>query len=162
MDAIGASWLEPLPPGEGEPVTAEVELGGIVPRVEPPLPKARSGDLYIRLEGRIYGPFTTEVMEELLQSGHLTGLELASPDLNRWTPLAYHPRIVRGPVRDFDRAHQLLTELSALPASKRDPAITQEHLPKAAIMRRPRRPPGEAGAAADDPDDPDDRGGRRR
>ena len=135
-----------------EPVVTEVLLGGSVPRSEPSGPRALSGDLYIRLEGQIYGPFQPDAMDEVLQSGKLTGLEVASPDLNRWTPLAYHPRIVRGRIRDFDRAHEMLRERSALPARKQNPLPI---LPLAAVVRKPDRlgPDGEPEPMSGDDDD---------
>jgi hypothetical protein len=119
------------------PTMAEVRLGKGVPRQDPPDKPTASGDLYIRLEGHIYGPFQPSKLEELLQSGKLTGLESASPDLHRWTPLAYHPRIVRSRIRDFQKAHQALTDLSALPAPKRHAIIADLGAPLAAILRRP-------------------------
>lgn len=130
--------LEQTP--ENIPVVSEVPLGGIVPRPEPvthTLPP--SGDLYLRLEGRIYGPFQPDILEELLQSGKLTGFETASPDLHRWTPLAYHPRIVRNRYRNLDQAHQLLAEMSALPA-----VAKPKPMPRAAIVRRPKHRPAQS------------------
>lgn len=130
------------------PVMTEVPLSGTVPRYEPSSGVELSGDLYIRLEGQIYGPFRPDVMEDILQSGRLTGLEVASSDLKRWTPLAYHPRIVRGRVRDFDKAHAMLRDLSALPAKKQD---FSQHLPLADVVKRPgRHRPPEGGV---DPED---------
>ncbi|MCA9563191.1 MAG: hypothetical protein KC561_06865, partial [Myxococcales bacterium] len=116
-----------------------IELGGRVPRIEPREAPKLSGDLYIRLEGRIYGPFRPDKLEMLLESGTLTGLETASADLARWTPLAYHPRIVRGRVRDLDKVHEMLRELSALPVKKRDLIVPHLGPPLAAILKRPQR-----------------------
>ena len=122
---------------------AEVSLGGPIPRSDPDESGVRSGDLYVRLEGRIYGPFRPDRLEMLLESGTLTGLETASVDLNRWTPLAYHPRIVRGRIRDLARVHEVLTEMSTLPARKRNPKHVPSRPelgpPNAAVLRKPKR-----------------------
>ena len=96
--------------------------------------------MYIRLEGQISGPFSPTRLEVLLASGILTGLEEVSSDLNHWTPLAYHPRIVRGRVRDIKQVHQELKRLSALPASKETIEFEEEaEIPLCAIVKRPKR-----------------------
>lgn len=125
---------------DGEMTTSEVQLGGPIPRPEPTVARKQSDDLYLRLEGRIYGPFQPDRLEMLLESRTLTGLETASIDLHHWTPLAYHPRIVRGRIRDLERVHEVLTELSTLPAVKgRDDSTKLVGPPQAAILRRPRK-----------------------
>jgi hypothetical protein len=124
-----------------KPDVAEVMLGGIVPREEPNDGPIKSDDVYIRLEGKIYGPFTPENIDDLLQSGKLTGLEVASSDLQHWTPLAYHPRIVRGRIRDIDSTHDRLTSESTLPRARvTDDQFEDSQLgsPQAAIIRKPR------------------------
>jgi hypothetical protein len=131
----------PGPPGPPvEQISSEVRLGGPIPRHDRDDSPLRSGDLYLRLEGRIYGPFRPDRLEILLESGTLTGLETASVDLRRWTPLAYHPRIVRGRIRDLGRVHEVLTELSSLPARKRGVSRAKElGPPPAAVLKRPKR-----------------------
>ena len=126
-----------------ELTSSEVELEGPIPRAEPTDVRLHTSALYIRLEGRIYGPIDPDRMELLLESGTLTGLETASIDLRHWTPLAYHPRIVRGRIRDLERVHEVLTELSTLPIAKNDPSVPiQVGPPQAAILRRPVRKSG--------------------
>ena len=147
-DEIDLNDITPVSPNSlrhemrGEqPDVAEVILGGIVPREEPSTGPLKSDDVYIRLEGKIYGPFTQENVDDLLQSGKLTGLEVASSDLQHWTPLAYHPRIVRGRVRDIDFTHDRLTSDSSLPRAKMDDdqfEDSQLGSPQAAIIRKPR------------------------
>ncbi len=128
---------------EAEMTTSEVQLGGPILRPEPTLARKTSDDLYLRLEGRIYGPFQPDRLEMLLESGTLTGLETASIDLHHWTPLAYHPRIVRGRIRDLERVHEVLTELSTLPMVKgRDDSTKLVGPPQAAILRRRPRKTG--------------------
>lgn len=119
--------------------SVDVALGGPVPRPEPTHVRPRGADLYVRLEGKIYGPFQPERLEVLLESGTLTGLETASVDLHHWTPLAYHPRIVRGRIRDLEQVHEVLTEMSSLPVRKKNPQGTPAEAPGSAILRRPRR-----------------------
>ena len=134
----------PMSEIEPELTTSEVSLEGPIPRAEPTDVRIHTAALYIRLEGRIYGPIDPDRMELLLESGTLTGLETASIDLRHWTPLAYHPRIVRGRIRDLERVHEVLTELSTLPIAKNDPSVPiQVGPPQAAILRRPRRTPSD-------------------
>ena len=133
----------PMSVAEPELTSAEVTLAGPIPRAEPTDVRLHTSALYIRLEGRIYGPVDPDRMELLLESGTLTGLETASVDLRHWTPLAYHPRIVRGRIRDLERVHEVLTELSTLPIAKNDPSVPiQVGPPQAAILRRPGKTPG--------------------
>ena len=120
--------------------TSVVDLKGPIPRAEPTDVRAFADALYIRLEGRIYGPVEPDRLELLLESGTLTGLETASNDLRHWTPLAYHPRIVRGRIRDLEKVHEVLTELSTLPLPKGNESVPiQVGPPQAAILRRPKR-----------------------
>ncbi|MBN1947865.1 MAG: hypothetical protein JW797_19520 [Bradymonadales bacterium] len=136
---------QPAPEGQtapdddryGDPPVTELPLGGITPRVDEPERKL-SGDLYIRLEGEISGPFQPERLESLLTSGILTGLEEVSADLNHWTPLAYHPRIVRGRVKDLRQVRKELKKLSELPAPRGSEDLFEPDVPLCAIVKRPK------------------------
>ena len=63
-----------------------------------------------RLRRRLSLPFKADEMEELLESGKLTGLEAASADLHRWTPLE---RLRREKQAMAQRREALSTEKAA-------------------------------------------------
>lgn len=136
---VGVEPAQPAPDLEkyGDPAVAEVPLGGTIPRVEE-TSRPRSGDLYLRLEGQISGPFRPERLESLISSGILTGLEDVSVDLNHWTPLAYHPRIILSGRHDLGEVHRELRQLSDLPAKKDDASFSTEDVPLCAVVKKPR------------------------
>jgi hypothetical protein len=83
-------------------------------------------------------------LELLIASGLLSGLETASANLKKWTPLAYHPRIVRGNIRDIKRVHSALKDMSSLPAKKKHSFNLPPREfgpPRAAILRYPKNEP---------------------
>lgn len=146
-------------PVDGQSVTAEFSLQGVVPRHDTNTRKFRSGDVFVRLENTIYGPLSRDELGELLQSGHLTGYESASSDLQHWTPLLYHPRMALTGKADPDRTHEMLHDRSTLPAASKAPRrISLEDIadeipeaivattPLAAILVKKVRKPGTAGA----------------
>lgn len=118
---------------------AEFELVGSVPRAENPPEARRTEDLYLRLEGRVYGPISVEEIEGLLSSGMLTGLESISGDLSTWTPLAYHPRMIANRQAGAEAAHRMLAQYSDLPSPAPAAASAQQRdtSPHAAILHRP-------------------------
>ncbi len=106
-------------PVDGQSVTAEFSLSGVVPRRDVEQRGFRSGDVFVRLENTIYGPLSRDELADLLQSGELTGYESASSDLQHWTPLLYHPRMAMTGKADPDRTHEMLHQRSTLPAASR-------------------------------------------
>lgn len=108
-------------PVDGQSVTAEFSLNGVVPRHDAGARRFRSDDVFVRLESTIYGPVSRDELGALLQSGQLTGYESASSDLQHWTPLLYHPRMALTRDADPDRTHQMLHDHTTLPAASRAP-----------------------------------------
>ncbi|TVQ97527.1 MAG: hypothetical protein EA398_14530 [Deltaproteobacteria bacterium] len=109
---------------------AEFVLGGTVPRNEPsPRVRERAEDLYLRLESRVYGPIAMGELESLLSSGLLTGYETISGDLRKWTPLAYHPRMIASRDSDPEATHRILEQYSDLPA----PSAAADSVPTSSL-----------------------------
>lgn len=109
-------------PVDGQSVTAEFSLSGLVPRKDVTGARGfKSDDVFVRLENTIYGPLSRDELADLLASGQLTGYESASSDLQHWTPLLYHPRMALTGRADPDRTHELLHEKSSLPQASRSP-----------------------------------------
>jgi len=142
-------------PPDGVVVRATFRLGGSVPRRERARERYRANQVYVRLESTIYGPITRAELASLLASGHFTGYEAASTDMQHWTPLLYHPKMNLTGDADPDETHALLHEHTALPQVSTKPrrkvrledlADDDEQLndlepatPLAAIMIKPRK-----------------------
>ncbi len=113
-----------LPPSGTQQRVFEIE--GPVPRNEPYLGLVQTTEIFLRLENKIYGPLDDDRLAELLTSGILTGYESVTRDFVRWTPVAYHPRIVLADSVDPDLTHDALSGVSDLPA----PAPKREVVPE--------------------------------